>query len=411
MCREYLKVYEKSSVNYTPYIVNGGEFYPLEDMKNAEKMNGQWIGAYAGSTNGAIHVNIHETESNYRGVAYQFTDNPQLPPAAAYFSTPNKEREFSFRTEGIEAIDLDTGNAVPWETVKAKYPEGTTFSEYADVRGSFDEKTLTLTLTWTTDTGVTGSCVLPRSRADQPSEIVPVEQDWNAYKENGIRLASKRPLFRGQKKQWRLRSPFHRTGRADLRWFIYKDIPALRRHLSARTRHAFKLEDQSEFGAFLNLIQHHGYPTPVLDWTYSPYVAAFFAYRGITNEQAADAKPEEKVRILVFDSATWVRSYRAVFQIIHPQLYLTVREFDAIENERMIPQQAASTMTSIDDIETYIRSRETETNKCLLQAIDLPVRDRKQAVRELSYMGITAGSLFPGLDGACEELAEQNFEF
>jgi len=25
-------------------------------------------------------------------------------------------------------------------------------------------------------------------------------------------------------------------------------------------------------------------------------------------------------------------------------------------------------------------------------------------------MGITAGSLFPGLDGACEEPAERNFE-
>jgi hypothetical protein len=45
-----------------------------------------------------------------------------------------------------------------------------------------------------------------------------------------------------------------------------------------------------------------------------------------------------------------------------------------------------------------------------LWAIDLPVGDRRQVVRDLSYMGITAGSLFPGLDGACEELTERNFE-
>jgi hypothetical protein len=58
---------------------------------------------------------------------------------------------------------------------------------------------------------------------------------------------------------------------------------------------------------------------------------------------------------------------------------------------------------------TYIRSKESG-GKSNLRAIDLAVADRRQAVRELSYTGITAGSLFPGLDGACEELKERNFE-
>lgn len=59
-------------------------------------------------------------------------------------------------------------------------------------------------------------------------------------------------------------------------------------------KHVFNLEDKNDFGAFINLIQHHGYPTPVLDWSYSPYVAAFFAFRGITNEQAAKAPQNPK---------------------------------------------------------------------------------------------------------------------
>jgi FRG domain len=375
-------------------------------MSRADGLNGQWIGKYTGTTSGDIHVNIDEDESNYRGVAYLFTGDPQLPISVAYFSTPNKERDFSFRTEMIQAIDLATGGAVPWNSVKAKYPEGTTFSEYADVRGSFDQNALTMS--WATDIGVTGSCVLPRSKAGEPSELVPREQDWATYKDYGIQLASKRLLFRGQNKQWRLRTPFHRSGRADLHRFVFMDIPVLHRHLSARTKHVFRLENQEDYGAFLSLIQHHGYPTPILDWTYSPYVAAFFAYRGISNEQAASAPPEAKVRILTFDSGEWTRSWQAVPLLVHPQLHVTVREFIAIENERMIPQQAASTVTSIDDMETYIRSRETDKKK-YLQAIDLPVRERKRVIRELSYMGITAGSLFPGLDGACEELAERNF--
>jgi hypothetical protein len=76
----------------------------------------------------------------------------------------------------------------------------------------------------------------------------------------------------------------------------------------------------------------------------------------------------------------------------------------------MIPQQAASTVTNVDDIETYIRSKESEAKKQYLWAIDLPMCDRRKAILDLRYMGITAGSMFPGLDGACEELAERNFE-
>ena len=33
-------------------------------------------------------------------------------------------------------------------------------------------------------------------------------------------------------------------------------------------------------------------------------------------------------------------------------------EFIAIDNERLIPQQSISSLTNVDDIETYIRSTE-----------------------------------------------------
>ena len=75
----------------------------------------------------------------------------------------------------------------------------------------------------------------------------------------------------------------------------------------------------------------------------------------------------------------------------------------------LTPQQSISSVTNIDDIESYIRSLESEERR-YLHIVNLPLKERPLVMRELSMMGITAGSLFPGFDGACEELRERHFQ-
>lgn len=378
-------------------------------MSKSEGMKGQWLGRYTGSSNGTITINIDERESNYQGVAYLTDDNLALPTCAAMFGTPNKDMSQSFRTDSILPLDPKSMVFVAWDSIRSQYGADVAFSKYADVKASCNEDSLTFS--WVTDIGVAGNCILPRSRAASPSELEATSTNWPSYKAyaSDPNLMPKRFLFRGQNQPWRLRSSFHRSGRSDLYRFLNHDIRELHRNLSARTRHVFNLQIPDENGAFFNLVQHHGYPTPLLDWTYSPYVAAFFAYRGISNENAARASSGDRVRILVFDQANWKKDLNQPQLLLSPWLYLSIGEFIAIENERVIPQQAASTVTNVDDIESYVKSKESEMKK-YLWAFDLPVRERRQIVRELSHMGITAGSLFPGLDGACEELKERNFE-
>src|SRR5712692_5446838 len=50
-------------------------------------------------------------------------------------------------------------------------------------------------------------------------------------------------------------------------------------------------------------------------------------------------------------------------------------EFIAIDNERLIPQQSISSVTNLDDVETYIWSTETEERR-FLQIINLPLKER-----------------------------------
>ena len=71
-----------------------------------------------------------------------------------------------------------------------------------------------------------------------------------------------------------------------------------------------------------------------------------------------------------------------MFEIVGPsELHFSIFEFSAIENERMIPQEAASTVTNVDDIEEFIKSKEVDSP--YLRAIDLPIGERKKVVRDL----------------------------
>jgi hypothetical protein len=63
-------------------------------------------------------------------------------------------------------------------------------------------------------------------------------------------------------------------------------------------------------------------------------------------------------------------------------------------------------------IESYLDEtpRVTGKGKPYPTAIDLPAARRSVVFADLAHIGVTAGSLFPGLDGACEELRQRNFQ-
>lgn len=369
-------------------------------------VNGQWIGQYeATNVSGDMVVEIDDIGDCFAGRAYLYPTNPHgLPAAVAYLRTPNKGRRCVARAE-VVPIDPRTGEPAPWPNVAELFP-GVTFASEVEVTVQWTRGRLSLN--WRSDIQTRGKATFSRSKADRPSEYVPALMEWDEFKQNVGILDYRRFIFRGQRKPWRLRTHFHRTGRADLWRFLNEDVATLHRHLSARTRHLFNRNNADENGAFFHLVQHHGYPTPLLDWSYSPFVAAFFAYRSITNSEAAKAKVTDRVRIFQFDKERWTGQFNQVKKLTPMLPHFSIIEFIAIENERMIPQQALSGLTNLDDVESYIRSKEA-IGLPFLRVIDLPVKDKIRVMRDLSLMGITAGSLFPGLDGSCEELRERFF--
>ncbi|WP_244412924.1 hypothetical protein [Ancylobacter novellus] len=78
-----------------------------------------------------------------------------------------------------------------------------------------------------------------------------------------------------------------------------------------------------------------------------------------------------------------------------------------IHNPRLSAQQGEFLVTNIADLETTIQEMETATGKTFMVAADIPSSFAAEALEDLSFMGLTAANMFPGLDGICRMLRHQ----
>ncbi len=223
-------------------------------------LNGQWYGPSAATSEHVI-ANIDRVgPSTYRGTLCIQRPFP-IPWFVGSFRLKAAGCTFSFEVREPAAVQPTSGLHEPWDTMKQYYPGGTAFPKVVSVTGSWDAAVLSLS--WATDTGDAGKCWLPRSRGNMPSELKALNKNWSAFKKHVGSLEGKRYLFRGQSAPWRLRTSFHRTGRADFTRFLEEDVMLLYQQVCARTKHIFNIDNARETGALYGLVQHHGYPTPL----------------------------------------------------------------------------------------------------------------------------------------------------
>jgi hypothetical protein len=370
-------------------------------------MNAQWIGSYWGTNTGTVVADLDDIGTSYAGDIFVYDDNPGFPRTFAHVELPKGQSRVQLPVN-LFHMERDTGAILSQQALAQRFP-GVQMPTYADTE--WDIAPNVILVKWKTNIGTYGDGKMQKSGGQTPSTLTPLPKvnSWEKFKKYVLTLEPYQFAFRGHENNtWRLRTAFHRTGRASLLKFMSQDVSALHRHLSGLTTHRFNLADALDYAAFLHLAQHHGYPTPILDWTQSPFVAAYFAFRDLRKYNIG--RRYNKVRVLILNTRQWVRDYQSAMVLMPGFLHMTVLEPLATNNPRALPQQSISTVTNIDDLERYIGHCEALNSKSYLRAIDIPARERTTVMKELALMGITAGSLFPGIDGACLQLKERFFD-
>lgn len=374
-------------------------------------MKGQWIGSVEmGNATAVAQIDIDERRNGHEG-AVTLTYGPNFPVFVVFFRSPAQSGTIEINRVPVTAFRYNTADPIDIESLRETYKDNWTFSSEVDIRFELLPNG-DLIITWSSDDSAhpgSRTATLAGSKAASASKLAPLDEvnTWVEFKRYIDEQPPDRFFYRGQSRShWRLRTAFHRGGRYSLYRFLGGEMDLAQRALAPHLRRTFDLADPVQNASFIHLIQHHGYPTPLLDWSYSPFVAAYFAF------QSRRDRPDdnEAVRIQMFDAPTWQRLHAGPSNVIYVSPTLAVIAANAIDNPRSRPQQSISTATNVDDLEAYIETKEQESGLNFLTTIDLPYSERTKALRDLKTMNITAESLFPGLEGTCEALSIEHFD-
>lgn len=237
-------------------------------------------------------------------------------------------------------------------------------------------------------------------------------------------------VFRGHKKaDWCLTTTLERAceqfgvegdERAKIEGCMIREFQRRLHHYTAH------VPDEGQLDEWMALMQHHGAPTRLLDFTYSPYVAAYFAFEAAKSNSTVAiwavnrdwCKKELKRRFSdLFTSYEKYgqdrrqEAFKTIFMNDSPKkLVLGVNPYRL--NERLAYQRGSFlcpgdvTVGFMDNLSAFTGESSLEDK---IVQFTIPTggkgETRDEELQRLDQMNISRITLFPGLDGFAQSFA------
>lgn len=195
-------------------------------------------------------------------------------------------------------------------------------------------------------------------------------------------------------------------------WDSIPSWPTFERTLQDETAKATWIDkillDNPAIYQYMIYLRHHSFPSPILDWTASPFIAAMFAF-DLFDPSAKDVA----IHVYGRDSIQGFSSDEHLFIVgpylrTHTRHYLQQSRYSMCLKLRI--QQDASLRYDYLFV-SHDRALARNTNKDLLAEIIIPASERTAALRQLDSMNINPYSLYGSEESLIRTIARREMLF